>query len=111
MRSGHYLLLLGETEVVVRRERHDGAAVGSELPLGPGGVEVARLAPAAGVADGARFGVGPLAPGHAAATSSIAPDSASTIRRSSGDVIVSGGITTTTSPRGRSSTPRSTAAA
>ena len=34
-----------------------------------------------------------------------------TIRCSSSDVTVSGGISTTTSPRGRSSTPRSTAAA
>src|SRR2546421_4295422 len=111
VRRGHDQRVLREPEVVVRREGHDGAAVGEELPLGPGGVEVARLAPATGVADGGGSGAGPVAPAHAAATSSIATDSASTIRRSWGEVIVSGGITTTTSPRGRSSTPRSTAAA
>ena len=41
----------GEAEVVVRRERDDGAAVGGERAFRARGVEVARRAPAAGGAD------------------------------------------------------------
>ena len=51
MRGGDHRGVLGEPEVVVRRERHHGAAVGRERAVGPGGVEVARRAPLAGGAD------------------------------------------------------------
>ena len=76
--------VLGEPEVVVRRERHHRPAVGRELALGPGGVEVARRAPLAR-RRGSRVGlaVGPLAPASrsltVAATSSSASASACTI--------------------------------
>ena len=72
----------GQAEVVVRRERHDRAAVG-ERAFGPVRVEVARRAPAPGGADRVAFAVGPVAPRHGAVTSSIASASASTMRWSS----------------------------
>ena len=57
VRGGDDLRVLGETEVVVRRERDDGAPVGRELAFGPGGVEVdaARATgPASRIAPGLR---------------------------------------------------------
>ncbi len=112
--------VLGEAEVVVRRERDDGPAVGRELPFRAGRVEVDRGAPLPASRIGARLRLAPLAQSGprpltrsspVSVTSSMASASACTIRWISSEVTVSGGISTTTSPRGRMSTPRSTAAA
>ena len=108
----------GEPEVVVRRERARPARPsGASVPVGPGGVEVARRR-ATGPRRGSRrlaasAHVGPVVAvgSRVVATSSIA--SCERVARCgaiSSDVIVSGGMRTTTSPSGRSSTPRSTAA-
>ena len=102
----------GEAEVVVRRERHDGVAVGHAVRRSrsrgarqrPGGADRARPRSSAHASQVTRA----IARSH---TSSIESPSACTIWWISGDVIVSGGISTTVSPIGRSSTPRSTAAA
>ena len=114
VRGGDDRGVLRQPEVVVRRERHDRPPVGRELALGPGRVEVARLAPLPRAADRRGLPLRPLAPSSRQLTR--APDrwrprASPTMRSSSGVVIVSGGMSTTTSPSGRSSTPRSTAAA
>ena len=114
VRGGTHRGVLGEPEVVVRRERHQRVRVRR--------VERAGCPPLTCGLDARRLAVGPVAPvapsapvapavgsGRHATTSSSASVSACTMRCSSADVTVSGGISTTTSPSGRSSTPRSTA--
>ena len=57
VRGGHDLGVLGESEVVVRRELHHRPAVGRERPGRPGGVEVTRRAPLPGGAHACRLAV------------------------------------------------------
>ena len=109
-RGGDYRRVVREPEVVVRGERHDVLTVG-EYAFRAMGVEVARSTPLSGVVDALRLVLGPVVPAHETSTSSSESTRTWTIWCSSADVIVSGGISTTTSPSGRSRTPRATAAA
>ncbi len=109
----------GEAEVVVRGERHDRAVGRSvsavaELPLWTLGVDGTGFAPPTRGADRVALALGPRVPGHRPASSPISSSAslnACTIRWSSSDVIVRGGMSVTLSPMERSRTPRSTAAA
>ena len=88
----------------------------ASAPSGRARIEVARRSPLSAARIALRSPSAHASPGHCRArsgrhSSSIASDNASTIRRNSGEVIVSGGISTTVSPNGRRSTPRSVACA
>src|SRR2546429_8589482 len=99
----------GQSEVVVRREGHDGPPV--DRAGGTGGIEVSRTALLTGGTDRVELVGDPRGPvaGHAPQTSAIAATSVSAMRSISSTVDVSMGISTTTSPSGRKSTPRRTA--
>src|SRR6478752_5493260 len=132
MGGGHDGGVSGEAEVVVGREGHDVLSGLDEATGGAEGIEVAGCAPASGVAYGVEALVGPgrpwarfgravpradgrgvlgLVQAHDPHTSVIDAASVSTMRPISASVLVSGGMRTMTSPSGRISTPRSTAAA
>ena len=125
----HHGRMRAQSEIVVGRERHDRPTL--EQARRPEGVELPGRAPATLVDDLIQGGPDPGVPEASSsivrrsmrmrrrsrrqrsspATSSSPPSRASTIRTISSAVVVSGGISTTTSPSGRSSTPRATAPA
>ena len=116
----HHGRMGAQAEIVVGRKRHDGRPLQARPPARarrtPGASASGPRRPpgrahhGCGRPTGSRSAVRDA---HAAACSAVtsrsAPSRASTIRTISSAVVVSGGISTTTSPSGRSSTPLDTA--
>ncbi len=112
----HDRRVLAEPQIVVGRERHDGPAVRGDRGGGAARLDGADGATPAEAGDLVVVSGDPVAPAvlhldhdvPAASTSAMDSASVSTMRSISVSVLVRMGMTTTTSPSGRSSTPRRT---